>query len=151
MDLSNLEPVVAWLATGFILLIIEMLLGMAGYLLWLGLSAVLVGGFTYVVSINWQLQVICFAVLAISFTLVWWRYQSLKDKLTAIIGNRPNQILTQLIGKDGVLTTAITNGKGRIAINDSSWIASSNEDIPQGAKVQVIAVNGTELVVKQIG
>lgn len=44
-----------WLALGFGLLAVE-LLGTAGYFLWLGLSALLVGILLSLMPISWQLQ-----------------------------------------------------------------------------------------------
>lgn len=39
-------------------------------------------------------------------------------------------------------------GKGRVALNDGSWLAYTNSDTPQGTIVRIIAIKGIELVVE---
>ncbi|MDQ5892952.1 MAG: inner membrane protein, partial [Pseudomonadota bacterium] len=53
-----------WLSLGGLLLAAEML-GASGYMLWSGLSAVLVGLLTWVMPLGWPLQGTIFAILTI--------------------------------------------------------------------------------------
>lgn len=58
-----------WIALGLVLLLLE-LLGTAGYLLWLGISAVLVGVLLIMLPVSWPLQWVSFAVFALFTTWV---------------------------------------------------------------------------------
>ena len=54
-----------WLALGTVLLILEVF-GAGGYLLWVGLAALIVGGLTFLApELPWTLQLPLFGVLAI--------------------------------------------------------------------------------------
>ncbi len=55
-----------WIAFGLVLLLLE-LLGTAGYLLWLGLSALLVGAILSAIPMSWSLQWLTFAVFSLFF------------------------------------------------------------------------------------
>ncbi len=141
---------IIWLSVGLVCLSIEILAGMAGYLLWLGISALVVGGINQIVNFDWLGQSLLFVSCALSSTWFWWRFQHQKDRHSDRNSIRPNQLNNQLIGQVGILNTAISANKGRISLNDSSWLASAKEDLPAGTKVKVIAIKGTELVVQKI-
>jgi membrane protein implicated in regulation of membrane protease activity len=61
-----------WFIAGGILLAIEVL-APGTFMLWLGLSALLVGLISLVVVWPWQFQLIAFAVFAIASIPIWWR------------------------------------------------------------------------------
>ena len=86
-----------WLAFGLALLAVE-LLGTAGYFLWLGLSALIVGLLLTLLPMSWQLQWIAFSVFSLMTTWLWWRRQFKKDSSDDL--NRDlNQKQKQLIGQ----------------------------------------------------
>ncbi|KJF91829.1 NfeD family protein [Photobacterium leiognathi] len=135
-----------WLAIGLVLLLLE-LLGTAGYLLWLGISAVLVSILVLMLPISWPLQWISFAVFALFTTWLWWRYQHKKDKSDASV-TKLNQRGAQMIGQRSVVTKAIVAGAGRLQFGDTTWSVVTEVDLEAGQKVEVVAVEGITLVIK---
>ncbi|WP_305815161.1 NfeD family protein [Photobacterium leiognathi] len=135
-----------WLAIGLVLLLLE-LLGTAGYLLWLGISAVLVSILVLMLPISWPLQWISFAVFALFTTWLWWRYQHKKDKSDASV-TKLNQRGAQMIGQCSVVTEAIVAGAGRLQFGDTTWSVVTDVDLEVGQKVEVVAVEGITLVIK---
>ncbi|MGD8112474.1 NfeD family protein [Vibrio sp. NTOU-M3] len=136
-----------WLAFGLILLASE-LLGTAGYLLWLGISAILVGLLLTVLPISWQLQWVSFATFSLITTWLWWRKQSQSDKQSD--DNRTlNQKHKQLIGKIITVEHDITIGTNRIKVGDTTWSAVSEEEIAAHSTIKVVDVEGIVLKIEQ--
>ncbi|MGE8504117.1 MAG: NfeD family protein [Pseudomonas sp.] len=64
-----------WVALATLLLILEVF-GAGGYLLWVGLVAVVVGALTYLFpELPWAWQFLLFGTLALLSALFWWRHQ----------------------------------------------------------------------------
>ncbi|MBL5859611.1 NfeD family protein [Serratia sp. T13T92] len=138
-----------WVSLGGLLLAAEML-GASGYLLWSGVSAVIVGVIIWLLpELSWEWQGGLFAVMTIAVAYLWWYW--LRKRPAATSGSPVlNQRNRQLIGTRATLTEAMHNGHGRINIADSSWRAQANEDLPIGTEVEVVAVEGTTLVIRAI-
>ena len=135
-----------WLAFGLALLAAE-LLGAAGYLLWLGISALIVGVVLSWLPISWQLQWISFGVFSLMTTWLWWRRQFKKDQQDDA-SRMLNQKEKQLIGLLITLEYAIPAGKSRIRIADTTWLAYSEQPLAQGCIVKVIDIDGITLIIK---
>ncbi|HEJ9058957.1 TPA: NfeD family protein [Serratia fonticola] len=138
-----------WISLGGLLLAAEML-GASGYLLWSGVSAVIVGVIIWLLpELSWEWQGSLFAMMTIAVAYLWWYW--LRKRPTTTSGSPVlNQRNRQLIGTRATLTEAMHNGHGRINIADSSWRAQANEDLPIGTEVEVVAVEGTTLVIRAI-
>ena len=134
-----------WLSLGGLLLAAEML-GASGYLLWSGLSAVLVGLLTWVMPQGWPLQGTIFAILTIVTALLWWYW--LRKRTLSRPQSMLNQRGQQLVGLRATLTDPVINGFGRVNIGDSSWRVKSEQDLPAGTHVEVIAIDGITLHVR---
>ncbi|ENM5902669.1 NfeD family protein [Vibrio mimicus] len=137
-----------WLAFGLILLAAE-LLGTAGYFLWLGLSALLVGVLLTVMPIGWQLQWLAFASFSLVTTWLWWRRQFNQDKKQDAQRDL-NQKDKQLIGRVIQITEDTPAGEFQISLGDTRWTARCEQDLEQGSRVSVIAVDGIILIVRPI-
>lgn len=136
-----------WLAFGLALLALE-LLGTAGYFLWLGLSALIVGALLTFIPMSWQLQWVSFAVFSLVTTWLWWRKQFKKDKSSD--ANRDlNQKHKQLIGQSIRLEQDFPAGKGRIKLGDSTWTAKSEVDLEVNTLVEVTHVDGIILTISK--
>ncbi|MGR5148077.1 NfeD family protein [Photobacterium alginatilyticum] len=135
-----------WIAFGLVLLLLE-LLGTAGYLLWLGLSALLVGVILSVVPMSWSLQWLTFAVFSLFSTWLWWRYQHQKDRVDDQ-ARTLNQRTEQMIGQTCVLDQPLPVSQGRIRLGDTSWLAKTDKPLEAGTLVEVVAVEGITLVVQ---
>ncbi|MEI7071080.1 NfeD family protein [Pectobacterium versatile] len=136
-----------WLSLGGLLLAAEML-GASGYMLWSGLSAVLVGLLTWVMPLGWPLQGTIFAILTIVTALLWWYW--LRKRTLSRPQSMLNQRGQQLVGLRATLTDPVINGFGRVNIGDSSWRVKSEQDLPVGTQVEVIAIDGITLHVRPI-
>ncbi|MEF2507312.1 NfeD family protein [Vibrio mimicus] len=137
-----------WLAFGLILLAAE-LLGTAGYFLWLGLSALLVGVLLTVMPMGWQLQWLAFASFSLVTTWLWWRRQFNQDKKQDAERDL-NQKDKQLIGRVIQIPEDTPAGEFQISLGDTRWTARCDQDLEQGSRVSVIAVDGIILIVRPI-
>ncbi|MFG0606022.1 NfeD family protein [Vibrio mimicus] len=137
-----------WLALGLLLLAAE-LLGTAGYFLWLGLSALLVGLLLAVMPIGWQLQWLAFASFSLITTWLWWRRQYSQDKKQDVERDL-NQKDKQLIGRVIQITEDTPAGEFQVSLGDTRWTARCEQGLTMGSRVSVIAVDGIILVVKPI-
>lgn len=142
------NPHWVFIALGGVLLIIE-LLGTAGYSLWSGVSAFIVGFIAWLVPFSWPILWILFAIFTLITAYVWWLWLKKHggDKSQEGTLNQPQK---ELIGIRTIVIEPIRNGSGRVKIKDGTWSASSNQDMDVGQKVEVTAVNGLTLEVVKI-
>lgn len=134
-----------WLAFGLALLALE-LIGTAGYFLWIGISAMLVGALLGALPIGWQMQWLSFASFSLITTWLWWRRQLSSDKQSDSTRDL-NQREKQLIGRKTRLLEPVQKGNCRIKLGDSSWSAMSTHDIDAGEEVLITAVDGIVLTI----
>ncbi|CAM2773333.1 NfeD family protein [Vibrio rarus] len=135
-----------WLALGLALLCFEVL-GTAGYCLWLGISALVVGLLLTLLPLGWQMQWMSFASFSMITTWLWWRYQTgkdQKDEQTTTLNKRSQS----LIGQFTVLDTDFPIGKGRIKLGDTSWSAMTEHNLAAGTTVEVYKVEGIVLYIR---
>jgi membrane protein implicated in regulation of membrane protease activity len=133
-----------WIIGGMLLLGLE-ILASGTFFLWFGISAIVVGVVALLTDISWQFQVGIFAVLAVILLVVGRRYfkNRRQDAPEVIVNERASQ----LIGSTYVLTQPIINGTGRIRVGDTTWMVRGS-DLPSGARVKVVAVDGSRLHVE---
>jgi membrane protein implicated in regulation of membrane protease activity len=137
-----------WLAFGLLLLGLE-LLGTAGYFLWIGISAMIVGALLGALPLSWQMQWLSFASFSLITTWLWWRRQ-LKSDRKSDKARVLNQRDKQLIGKTTRLEDDIQKGKCRIRLGDTTWSAITATDITAGTEVVVTAVDGIVLTIAPV-
>lgn len=137
-----------WLAFGLLLLAAE-LLGTAGYFLWLGISAILVGIIFSILPIGWQMQWVSFGVFSLITTWLWWRRQFKEDKHSDQ-QRKLNQREKQLIGMTTRLEEDVQAGDCRIKLGDTTWSAKCDQDIAKGTQIKVIDVDGIILFIEPI-
>ncbi|MEZ9059639.1 NfeD family protein [Vibrio pelagius] len=137
-----------WLAFGLLLLGLE-LLGTAGYFLWIGISAMIVGALLGILPLSWQMQWLSFASFSLITTWLWWRRQ-LKSDRKSDKARVLNQRDKQLIGKTTRLEDAIQKGQCRIRLGDTTWSAIAETDIAAGSEVVVTAVDGIVLTIAPV-
>ncbi|AWH89983.1 NfeD family protein [Limnobaculum parvum] len=135
-----------WLILGGLLLAAE-LLGTYGYLLWSGVSAIIIGAVTWLVPMDWNWQWVNFAILTMVTAIIWWYWLKTRIVSEKHHLNQPNKLL---IGKEMVLSAPIVNGAGRINLADGSWPIRCSEDLPQGTKVRIVAVESITLIVEAV-
>ncbi|OCG28340.1 hypothetical protein A9G11_11015 [Gilliamella sp. wkB108] len=142
------SPHWVFIALGGLLLIAEVL-GTAGYGLWSGIAAIIVGLIAWLLPLSWSSLWILFAIFTLISAYLWWLWQKRSDqrksKKEAI-----NQPQKDLIGVRTIVTEAITNGSGRVKIKDGSWFATCDVDLAKGTPVEVIAIDDLVLTVKAL-
>ncbi|OEE45404.1 NfeD family protein [Vibrio anguillarum] len=136
-----------WLALGLVLVALE-LLGTAGYFLWLGISALIVGLIFAMLPISWQLQWMAFASLSLVTTWLWWRKQFKSDH----DGDETrdlNQKQKQLIGQTARLKESFQEGATfRLQLGDTTWTAKCQQNLEADVVVKVVDVEGIVLIVE---
>jgi membrane protein implicated in regulation of membrane protease activity len=127
-----------WILAG-LLLILE-LTAPAFFFLWLGIAAGAVGLILLVFpSIDLETQLILFAITSIVAVLAWRKYREARPKITDQPNlNRRGQ---QYIGRVFSLTSPITNGVGKVTVDDSTWKVKG-PDLPEGTHIKVTGVDG---------
>jgi len=127
-----------WILAG-LLLILE-LTAPAFFFLWLGIAAGAVGLILLVFpSIDLETQLILFAITSIVAVLAWRRYREARPKTTDQPNlNRRGQ---QYIGRVFSLSSPITNGVGKVTVDDSTWKVKG-PDLPKGTHIKVTGVDG---------
>src|SRR6201992_3647080 len=106
-----------WLVVGIILMALE--IAVPGvFLFWLGLAALLVGLLSFVIHPSWEIQLLMFAVFAISAVPLWRR---LARSHTAASKSNPflNKRTDALGGRVCTLEKPIIDGAGTVRIDDN--------------------------------
>ncbi|MEW5974027.1 MAG: NfeD family protein [Pseudomonadota bacterium] len=137
-----------WLALGLALMVLEML-APSTYFLWMGVAAIGVGGLLWLMpGLSPDVQLILFALLSILAIVLGRRYV----KKHPIETDRPtlNVRGAQAVGRILTLESPILNGVGRARMDDTLWRVLG-PDLPAGARVEVIGVEGTALRVRPVG
>jgi membrane protein implicated in regulation of membrane protease activity len=115
------------------------------FFLWLGIAAVAVGCVVFVSpEISWEYQLLLFSVLSIISIFIWRKY----FRSTPADTDQPhlNRRGEQYIGRVFTLQEPVTDGIGKIHVDDSTWKVRG-EDCPAGTQVEVTGVDGTILEV----
>lgn len=137
-----------WLIFGFVLLIAEIV--MPGvFLLWWGLSAIVVAGIMLLMpGLSLAILAVIYAILAIILSLVWWKYQHNKDVI-----DQSNSSLNQrdhaMLGMRGIVREISENGIGRGHFGDTTW-RIQGQKLQVDDVIEVQHVDGITLLVGKI-
>ena len=137
-----------WLALGLGLIALEVLLLNLGFLLWLGIAALAMGGVTWLFEMSWMVELLVFAALSMLAGLVAWKLHHGADRATDAADGLHDRG-AGLVGREFALDEAITAGIGRIRVDDSVWRVSG-PDLPAGTRVRVTGVDGATLRVSGV-
>ncbi|WFU08195.1 NfeD family protein [Rhizobium sp. CB3090] len=138
----------SWWVAGFVLLAAE-LIAPGFFLVWIGLAAIIVGALSLAFWDSafwiWQVQLLIFAASAVIVTLLGRRYVYNNNQIT----DEPflNQRGASLVGRTATLNEPITEGRGRIRLDDTYWTVMG-PDLPAGTRVKVVFSNGRDLTVE---
>lgn len=125
-----------WLSVGALLILLELVVVPGTYLIWFGLSAVLMACITYFVVPSLMGQLVLFGIFSVIFAVIGWRVYGkviFSGQIPQEYKNLNNPI-AQTYGKIGVVTE-VQDDKIQISIGDSAWKASSDEVLKVGEKV----------------
>jgi inner membrane protein len=133
----------AWIILGVLLIGLE-LTAPGIFFLWLGLAAVVTGLVDGLIGLSWQASTLLFAVLSVLAVLVG---RTVSRPAVRTEAGSLNQRGEALIGRRFTLEAPMAGGEGRIRVDDSSWRVTG-PDLPRGATVRVVRVEGATLVVE---
>lgn len=150
MDYFAQHPALWWLGTGFVFLIAEMLTGTL-FFFFMCIGAFLVGLLTWLLGLSSAVQLLCFAIASVAAVAAWMRFRpNPKDSIEQRAGAEGlNNRIAGFMGRDAVLEEPITNGHGRIRLDDSYW-GVVGEDAPSGSLVRIVAAEGMILHVEPV-
>ncbi len=135
-----------WLILGAIFLIIEVA-SFTLLFLWLAISAIIMAGISYVFpDLSLTVQLWTFSIIAVLSVIIW--RQVFKKKQEAIGDKKMNNRAERYIGRIATLSEPISNGYGKIQIEDSFWKVTCDSDLPQGTTVEIIDADGVILTVR---
>ena len=113
--------------------------------IWFAASAAVVGALLLLVPVPWPLQLVLFGVLGALAVYLWRRYDRSGQESSAL--PHLNQRAAQYVGQVCVLTEPIAQGFGKARVGDGVWTVRG-PDLPAGARVRVVAADGTVLLVE---
>lgn len=137
----------SWLIIGLVLLALELLAPIT-FFLWLGVSALVTAATLYVVpEMSWQVQFLLFSVLSVVSIVVSKKFLFQKQPTSELPNlNRRSQ---QYVGRVFTLIEPITNGYGKISVDDSQWRVTG-PPLDKGAAVRVVSANGSVFEVESV-
>ena len=133
-----------WILAGM-LLILE-LTSPVFFFLWLGFSAAAVGFLLLVFpDLPIEVQLVLFGILSVMAVLAWRKYREVHPPAS----DQPllNQRGQQYTGRLFTLDHPITNGVGKVLVDDSTWRVKG-PDLPAGTRVRVVGVDGVVFIVE---
>ena len=137
-----------WIILGGILLAVE-LIAPGTFILWLGVSAILVGLISFAIDWSWQEQGVAFAILAIASLVFWWKLVRPRrhDKEAS---DQPflNRRAQGFVGRVFTLDKPIVDGAGTVRIGDSIWRVTG-PDCAAGSRVKIARADGAMLFVER--
>ena len=142
--LSSLDHHWWWVGAGALLGILEIF--MPGiFLIWVAVAAWLTALLVWLAPMAIALQLAIFVVIA--FIVVWAGRQFYARNPVESADPNLNVRASRLIGQTVTVESAIENGRGRVRVGDGVWNATG-PDAPSGAKVRIVAADGTLLTVE---
>ena len=126
---------IAWLIAALSLVL--PLIGLV--LIILGASQLYHGG-----AYGWLLTLGGAAAIAVDLVIdLWWAHPSISTSDEPDLNARARQLIGRVVAVEG----PIENGRGKVRIGDTMWLAAG-PDCPAGTSVRVIRVNGLVLIVE---
>lgn len=146
-DFQNFEMTYwVWFAAAAVLAIME-IIAPGIFMIWLAMAAAATGAVTLALGFGWELQLAVFAVLAVVAVFAGRNFLKRNPVETSDSGlNRRGE---RLVGQVVKVVEPISDGRGRVQIGDSPWLANG-PDTPLGAMVRVTGVSGSTLTVEHI-
>lgn len=129
-----------WFILAAILIILEVF-APGAFMLWIGIAAGVVGALLYFMpTMTWEYQFIVFSIASVGSIIAWRSYRN-KNPITT---DEPtlNRRSAQYIGRTFTLEAPITNGIGKIRVDDSTW-KIEGDDCPAGTKIKVVGIENT--------
>ncbi|MDP2124309.1 MAG: NfeD family protein [Parvibaculum sp.] len=137
----------AWFIAAAVFAIVE-LVAPGVLFIWIAAAAATVGVLTLLLDPPLLVQLAIFAVLSVAF--VWASRRYLTRSLVESDHPTLNQRGAGYIGQIFTVEQEIRNGRGKLRVGDSLWLAQG-ADAPAGARVKVVGADGSTLIVEPAG
>ncbi len=140
-----------WLAFGVLIMALE-IVAPGAIFLWLGIAGLGTGlALAALPDLGWEVELILFAVLSVAAILVGRRFVGSRQRPT----DHPtlNRRGHGMVGVRSTLKDATVDGRGRMRVGDTMWAIRTEDegsDLPEGAEVSVVGVDGPTLIVRKI-
>ena len=135
-----------WWILGLMLAVVEVL-APGAFFMWFGLAAAVTGLILLVLpGLDWQYQLIAFAILAVAAVIVGRSVMRRRNRLRA--PSSLNRRGEQYVGRVFTVEQAIVNGRGSIRVDDSIWRAEG-PDTAAGESVRVVKAGSSVLRVER--
>lgn len=134
-----------WLSAGVILMALEIVTP-GIFFMWIGIGAFVTGAIAAAFpAASPALLGFVFAVLSVISVFAGKKVMGKKtDEPDSGLNNRT----AQYVGQVYQVYEPITDGRGKISVGDTLWLASAKKDIAAGTAVKVTGVRGTMLEVE---
>ncbi len=126
-----------WWILALVFLIFEVL-GFSGFLLGAVVAAVATGLVALVAPVGWEVQITLFGIMAVVFTVVYWKKFRRFNQKTDQEGL--NTVEQRLMGKHGSVVKVLSSTEVKIQIGDTLWTATADTEHQEGDKVTVSKV-----------
>ncbi len=144
-----METWMIWSLAGFILILAELIVP-GGVCIFIGVSAMIVGGSLYLEWVHTVFECLMLWMLSSIILLVFLRTLFIRK----FEGDSSIQNVDEDKDLEGTLGDVIENiypyKEGRIAVRGSTWKARSDQEIVAGQKAIVIGREGNTIIVKNI-
>lgn len=135
-----------WLGLGLLLAIAEIVIP-GVFLIWLAGAALVTGVVTWLVPLGLPVEIVLFAVLAVTSVFIGRNY--LRQNPIEPADPRMNDRGAQAIGETVTVTQVIEAGQGRVKLGDSEWLARGPDAEP-GTRMRVSGHDGAVLMVEHL-
>ncbi len=138
-----------WIAIGFLLGILE-LFAPGIYMVWFGFAALLLSGILYFVPMTLTTQLLVFCGLSVVSIVIGFKVYARFLKKEHVSRPRLNDMAAQLEGKSVRIVEPVEDGKTKVKVGDTVWLAHTEDDLKIGDEAVVIgAEKGVILIIRK--
>ena len=137
-----------WLILGLVLLGAEAL-GAGGFFIGAAVAALVQASMVALFpEMSWQIQITTFAIMAVGFTVLYWKFFKSYNEKTD--NEQINDRAIQMIGRRVTLIEDVSTGQGKVQFGDTLWKIKSQGPLVSGDIIEVYDNEGMELMVKKV-
>lgn len=134
---------IEWGVLGLLLVLLELFVP-GIYLFWFGLAGITVSTSLYfeLIPDTVTAQLILFSISSCVFTLIGLKvYKQLEKRFEKTTDHKNlNDLAGAYVGQVVSLTQDVVDGKSKVKVGDSVWLAQCSEDLKAGDKVKITGV-----------
>lgn len=149
MDFLTDVTYLHWLVLGLVLIGFEVVVP-STFLLWPGISALIVAALSMVLPTGPMFELFLFAVLAVATSIYWQKQLAARGETS----DKPelNRRAMQYIGRKAVLREELVDGMGYITLDDTRWRVETRDgnNIDEGKRVEILGVEGVTFQIGEV-